>query len=118
MRSLSTTRRPAVSTGTVETGDEDDGRGALGIDFAVLASHKLGKFVVDDLDHHLLRLHGSEHACANGFGLHPVAEFLGNLVGHIGIQEGPAHILKGFGDVDFGYLAFTFEYFERPFESF
>ena len=70
-----------------------------------------------DLHHHLLRLHGRENARADGLVFHLVAEILGYFVAYIGIQEGLADVLDGFRNIDFGDLAFTLEYLERPFQS-
>ena len=35
----------------------------------------------------------------------------------LGYQEGLADVLDGFRNIDFGDLAFTLEYLERPFQS-
>ena len=72
---------------------------------------------MDDLDHHLLRLDGGEDVLAHGLDLHPVAEFLRHLVADIGIQQGPADVLKGLGYVYFGNPAFALQNLEGPFKS-
>ena len=105
-------------TGTIEAGDEDDRGAALDVDILRLAAHEGGQFVVDDLDHHLLRLHGRQHVLAHRLVLDRVAELLGHLVAHIGVQEGLPDVLDGFGDVDFGDFPLTFQYLERPFQPF
>ncbi len=105
-------------TGTVQTGHEHHGGIPLDVDVLRLGAHEIREFVVHDLHHHLLRLHGREHIGADGLVLHPVAEILRHLVTDIGIQEGLADVLDGFRDVDFGDLAFTLQYLERPFQPF
>ncbi len=87
-------------TGTVEARYEHDAGVALDVDVGRLAAHQGGQLVVDDLDHHLLGTDGLEHVLADGLLLDFVAESLGDLVTHIGIEEGLAHVLHGLGDVD------------------
>ena len=105
-------------TGTVETGHEDDGGAVLEFEVHALAAHEGGEFVVNNLDHELRGLHGSEHVLAEGLLLHGVGEGFGHLVVDVGVEQGAAHVFEGFGYVDLGDLAFTFQYFERAFKSF
>ena len=43
-------------------------------------------------------------------------QYTSNLV-DVGIQQSASYVFKGFGNVDFGNLAFTFEDFETAFKS-
>ena len=104
-------------TGSVQTGHQHDAGLALDIDVSVLAAHELGQFVVDDLDHHLLRLDRGEDVLSHRLGLDPVAEILGNLVTYIGVEQGPADVLQGLGDIDIGNLPFALQYLEGTFKS-
>ena len=80
-------------------------------------THELGQLVVDDLDHHLLRLDGGEDIGPHGLGLDLVAEVLGHLVRDVGIEQRTSDFLEGLGHVDFRDLALALEYLERPFQS-
>ena len=104
--------RESSLTGTVQTGNQHNSRLSLDIDVRILASHQLCQLVVDNLDDHLLRFHGSEDILAYGLFLYIVAELLCNLVAHVRIKQGSAYILHRFRNVDFGNLSFTFQYFE------
>jgi len=105
-------------TGTVETGNEDNCRGALEIYVSCIASHEGCKFVVDDLHDHLLRLHCCKHILSDGLFLDVVTELLRDLVAHVGVQKGAADVLHRFRDVYLGNLSFTFEDLERSLQSF
>ena len=72
---------------------------------------------MDYLHHHLLRLHGCQHVLPHGLGLHAVAELLCDLVAHVRVKQGAAHVLEGFGNIDFGDFAFTFKNLERALQS-
>ena len=71
---------------------------------------------MDNLHHQLLGLDGVYHILAEGFLLHSVGEALGHLVVYVGIKERAAHILEGFGHIDFGNLTLAFKYFETSFK--
>ena len=66
---------------------------------------------MDDLDHELLGLDGSKHVLTQCLLLDCVAEALRYLVVDIGIEKGTTYVLEGLGNIDFGNLAFTLEYF-------
>ena len=102
----------------VEARHEDDGRMALQVQFGRFASHEGGQLVVHDFHHQLAGLHGGEHVLPQRLLLHRVGERLGHLVVHVGVEQCAAHVLEGFGHIDFGDFPFTFQYLERPFESF
>ena len=104
-------------TGTVEARHQHNAGVALDIDVLRGGTHEGGQLVVGDLHHHLLGLHGGEHTCAYGLVLHLVAEVLGHLVAHVGVQEGLADVLDGLRHVDFGNLSFSLQDFERPLQS-
>ena len=99
-------------SGTLQTGHEDDGWLLVEVQVYGLTAHELSEFVVHELHHELSRLDGCEHVHAEGFFLHGVGEGLGHLVVHVGVEECAAHVLEGFGHIDFGYLAFALEYLE------
>ena len=105
-------------TRTVKAGHEDDGRSMLQTEVGSFSTHQRGQFVVHNLDHELRRLHGGEHVLSECFLLDGVGETLGHFVVDVSVKEGTPHVFEGFGHVDFGDAAFTFEDFERPLESF
>ena len=49
-----------------------------------------------NLYHHLLRLDCGEYIGTDGFLLHIIAEFLGNFVADIGVEQCSADFLEGF----------------------
>ena len=104
-------------TGSVQTGDKDDARLSLDVDVGELAAHELGQFVMDNLDHHLLRLDRGQDVLSHGLGLHPVAEVLGNLIADVRVEQSPADVFQGFGDIDVGNLSFTLKYLEGALKS-
>ena len=104
-------------TRTVETGHQHHAGIPLHIDVLGRGAHKIGQFVVGNLHHHLLRLHGGEHVGAHSLVLHAVAEVLGHLVADVGVQQGLADVLDRFRYVDFGDFPFTLQYLERPLQS-
>ena len=65
----------------------------------------------------LLGLDGGEDIGAHRLLLHAVAEVLGHLVGHVGVEKGPADLLEGLGHIYFSDLSFAFEYLEGSFQS-
>ena len=73
---------------------------------------------MDYFDHKLLWLDGVDYVLSQRFLLDGVGKRFGYFVVDIGIEEGAAHVLEGFGYVDFGNLALAFEYLEAAFESF
>ena len=105
-------------TGAVETGHQHHARIALDIDILSGGAHEFGQFVVHDLDHHLLRLHGREYIGADGLVLHAVGEVLGYLITDVGVQQGFADVLDGFRHIDLGDFPLTLQYLERPFQPF
>ena len=104
-------------TGTVQTGDEDDAGLSLYVDVGVLAAHEIGQFVVDDLDHHLLRLDRGEDVLSHRLGLDAVAEVLGHLVADVGVKQCPADVLQRLGNVYVGNLSFALQYLEGTLKS-
>ena len=105
-------------TGTVQARDKNHGGIALDIDVGALVAHERDQLVVDDLDHHLLRLHRGEDVGADGLVLDGVAEFFRDLEADIGVQERLADIFYRLCDVDFGNLSFALQYLEGSFQSF
>ena len=107
-------------TGTVQTGHQNDAGladTAGQVEFGGFATHQFCQFIVNDLHHQLLGLHGGEHVLSQSLLLHGVGEGLGHLVVHVGIQQGATHVLEGLGNIDFGNLALTLQYFPRAFET-
>ena len=107
-------------TRTVQTRHEDDGgvtHTSGQVEFCGLATHEGSQFVVYDLHHQLAGLHGGEHVLSQCLLLHRVGKILGHAVVDIGIQQGTSYVLERFCHIDFGYLAFTFQYLEGPFQS-
>ena len=90
---------------------------SLHVDVCGFASHKGGQFVMDYLDHHLVRSHGGKHVHSECLLLHIVAELLGNLIADIGVEQCPPYILERFRNVYFGNLSLSFQNLERTFES-
>ena len=85
--------------------------------FGGSAAHEFSQFVVYYLHHQLAGLYGRKHVHSESFLLHGVGKRLGYLVVHVGIEERTAHVLQRFGHIYLRYLAFAFQYFERPIES-
>ena len=108
--------REGSLTGALQTGDQDDRRRALQLDVGRRAAHELCQLVADDLGNHLSRLDGLEHVLSQGLLLHLVGEGFGYLVIDVGVDQRPADLLEGFGDVDFGDAAFALDQLEGPFE--
>ena len=67
-----------------------------------------------DFHHQLLRLDGVNHVLPQCLGLDRIGKRFGNLVVHVGIEQSPTHILKGFSHIYLGNLALAFEYFKTP----
>ena len=70
-----------------------------------------------NLYHQLTWLHRCEYVHAESFFLHRVGEGLSHFIVYVGIQQSASYVFEGFGNVDFGNLAFTFENFETAFKS-
>ena len=62
------------------------------------------------LDHQLAGTDRCEHVHAQGLLLYGIGKLFGNLVVYIGIKQGFAYVFEGFGYIDLGDLAFTFQY--------
>ena len=105
-------------TCTVQASHEDDGRMSLEVHVGGLAAHEFRQLVVHYLHHQLLWLDGCQHVLSQSFLLDSIGEGLCYLVVDVGIEQGTTHIFQRLGNVDLGYLAFTFQYLERPFEPF
>ena len=73
---------------------------------------------MDNLHHHLTGLYGCEHVLAQGFCLYGVGEGFRNLKVYVGVEQGTAHVLKGFGNVYFGYFALAFKELEASLKAF
>ena len=99
-------------TGTVETCHEDYGRASVEVQLGRLAAHELCQLVVDDLDHHLLGLDGSEHVLSQGLLLDGVGKLLGDLVIDVGIQQCATHVLQRFRYVYLCDFALALQYLE------
>ena len=91
---------------------------SLDVDVGRVASHKGRKFVMDYLDHHLLRLDRRKHVLAQRLLLHVIAELLGYLVADIGIEKCPPDVFQCLGDIYFSDFPFSFQDLEGTFESF
>ena len=105
-------------TRTLQTRHQDNGRTTFQLEFGSFATHQLGQFVVYDLHHQLTWLHSCQYILAQRLFLHRISKVLGNLIVYVGIKQSLTYILQRFRYIDFGDLAFTFQDFERPFESF
>ena len=103
--------------GTVQSGYQHDSRRAFHADFLRLATHEIGQFVMDDLHHHLLGLHGRQHILPHRLFLDFVAEILRHAEAHVGVQQGAADVFQRCGDVDFGDLSLAPQDLEGPFQS-
>ena len=77
------------------------------MDFRSLSAHQRCQFVVDDFNHELARLHAREHILSECFLLDSVRETLGHFIVDVGIEQGAAHVLKGFGHIDFRDASFA-----------
>ena len=107
--------RESGLTGTLKTSDQNDGGLTFQIDFRLFATHQLGQLVVDDLHHHLTRLHRGQNLLTQGLLFDLVGDFLGNLVADIGVEQRAADFLHGVGHVDFSDISLSFKDFERAF---
>ena len=105
-------------TRTLQTGEQDNSRIAFQVQLHGFCTHQGGQFVVGDLHHQLSRTHRGHHVLADGFRLDGISKLLGSLVVNVRLQEGFADVLNGFGYVNLGDTAFTFQYLERPFQPF
>ena len=105
-------------TCTVQASHEDDGRMAFEVHVGRLTAHQFCQLIVHDFHHQLLGLDGCQNVLAKCFLLNSIGESLCHLVVDVGIEQGTTHILQRLGDVDLGYLTFTFQYLERPFQPF
>ena len=110
--------REGCLTRTLQTRHQDDRRFAAQVDFGGFAAHQLRQFVVDNLHHQLAGLDGGQHVLSHGLCLDGISKVFGHLVVDVGVEQGFAYVLQGFGYIDFGDFAFTFQYLERPFEPF
>ena len=72
---------------------------------------------MDDLYHELLGLQRVDHVLTKSFLFYGLDEVVGDFIVDVGIHQGLADILQGFGYVDFGNSAFAFENLERAFEA-
>ena len=95
-------------TGTLKARHQDNGRLLLQLEFRSLTSHKLGELIMYNLNHELTGLHSRQHIHTQGFFLHRIGKGFSHLIVDISIEQCPAHVLKGLGDVDFCDLSFAF----------
>ncbi len=72
---------------------------------------------MDDLDHHLLRLHCGEDILSHRLGLDLVAEVLGHTEAHVRVQKRPADVLKRLRDIDLGDLTLALQNLEGSLKS-
>ena len=105
-------------TCTIQTSHKDDGRMAFQVHVGGLSTHQLGQFIVHNLDHQLLWLDGRQNVLTKCFLLNSISEGLCYLVVDVCIKQGPTHIFQRFGNIYLSYLAFAFQYLERPLEPF
>ena len=94
-------------TRTLQTGNEDDGGAAFGVDFDGLGTHQLGEFLVHNLNHQLSGLDALNHVAADCFGFDFVGEFFCYGIADIGVEQGTAHCFHRFGNVDIGNATFS-----------
>ena len=73
---------------------------------------------MDDLDHHLLRLHCREDILSHGLDLHPVAEVLGHAEADIRVQQRPPDVLQRLSDIDLSDLTLTLQNLEGSLKPF
>ena len=102
----------------MQTRHQNHCRTAFQLQFGRIASHQAGQFIMHYLYHQLAGLHSRQHILSQRFLFHRIGEVLCNLIIHIGVKQGATHILQGLRHIDFGDLAFTLQYLERPFQSF
>ena len=102
-------------TRTLQTRHQDNGGTVLEFQLRGLATHQVRQFIVDDLHHQLAGFHGSKHVHTHCLLLHSISKGLGNLIVNVGIQQGATHVFQGFGNVNLGDFAFTFQYLKRSF---
>ena len=95
-------------TRSLKARHKNDGGTALDVDLGSTASHQDGQFIVHDLHHHLLRLHGVEHILPHRLLLDGLGELFGGLIVYVGIQQRAAYLFQGLGHVDLGNLALPF----------
>ena len=105
-------------TGTVQTRDQNYSRIALDVDVLRRAAHKVRKLVVDDLDHHLLRLHGREDILSHRLDFHLVAEVFGHAEAYVSVQQRPADVLKRLRDIDLGDFTLALQNLEGSLKPF
>ena len=109
--------RHGCLTGTVQTSHQNHRGATRQIQFSGFSAHEFCQLVVHNLDHHLARLHRSQHILTQRLLLHRVGKRLSHLIVHVGFEKCLTHILQRFRHVDFGDFAFTLQYLERPFQS-
>src|SRR5574344_626047 len=95
-------------TGTLKTAYQNNARIALNVDVLCLASHKLGKFIMDNLNHHLIWLNGLYNILSYSHILNIIAEALGNFVANIGVQQSAPHFLKRLRYINLRNLPLSF----------
>ena len=96
-------------TGTLQTGNQHNGRVAFQLDVGHGAAHQCRQLIAYDLGHHLTRLDGLENILSQCFGLHLVSETLGNLIIDIGIDQRTPNLFEAFGYIDLGDTTLALE---------
>ena len=105
-------------TATLQPRHQYYGGRTFQIQLRVLVAHQSRQLVVDYLHHQFVGLDSRKHVHSQGFVFYLVGECLCSLVVYVGVEQCFAYVFEGLGYIDFRYLALSFEYFERPFESF
>ena len=104
-------------SGALQATHQNDAGLAFDVEFFVLATHKGCELLLRDFDKELTRLHRSEHFLTNRLFSHAVDETLGYAVVHIRLDQGPANLFGGFGDVRLRNGGFSLEVLEGLFET-
>ena len=110
--------REGSLTRTLQTRHQNNSRTILQFHLSSLTSHQGSELIVNDFHHQLARLHSSKYILAHSLFLHGVCKVFGYFIVYVRIQQCTANIFQCFGNINFGNLAFTFQNFKRPLQSF
>ncbi len=103
-------------TGTLQSGHKDYGRFPCKVQGSDVAAHKLGKLIMDNLDHQFAGFDGVDYVAAKSFLLDCVGESLCHFIVYVGVDKRAAYVLECFCNVYFSDTAFAFEQFETALE--
>jgi hypothetical protein len=78
----------------------------------VVAEH-VHELVMHDLDDHLAGRDGARHLLAHGLLANLGSEIAHHVEGHVGLDQGAAHLAHGFGDVGLGQRTLAGELVEN-----